>query len=72
MPTLKKYFPIRGTVSHYSDFAATHRRFLVWGVLDQSGWLLRKLKTEGAQVTEIGKFDSVYADPQLFEVNLDP
>ena len=72
LPTLKKYFPIRGTVSQYSDFAATHRRFLVWGVLDQSGWLLRKLKTEGAQVNEIGKFDSVYADPQLFEVNLDP
>jgi len=71
MPTLKKYFPIRGTVSQYADFAATHRRFLVWGVMDQSGWLLRKLKTEGAQVNEIGKFD-VYADPQLFEVNLDP
>ena len=72
LPTLKKYFPIRGTVSQYSDFAAAHRRFLVWGVTDQSGWLLRKLKTEGAQVNEIGKFDTVYADSQLFEVDLDP
>lgn len=72
MPTLKRYFPIRGTVSQYSDFAATHRHFLVWGVMDQGGWLLRKLKTEGARITEIGKFETVYADSQLYEISLDP
>jgi uncharacterized protein (TIRG00374 family) len=72
LPTLKKYFPIRATVSPYTDFVAKHRTFLVWGVMDQSGWLLRKLKTEGARIIEAGKFDTVYADSQLYEINLDP
>jgi hypothetical protein len=69
---MKQYFPIRANVSPYADFVAAHRHFLVWGVMDQQGWLLRKLKTEGALVTELGKFDTPYADSQLSEVWLVP
>jgi hypothetical protein len=69
---MKQYFPIRANVSSYAGFMATHRHFLVWGVMDQQGWLLRKLKTEGARITKIGKFDTPYADSQLSEVTLDP
>ena len=70
---MKQYFPLRSNVSSYADFAATHRHFLVWGEIDrEQGWLLTKLKAEGAQVTEIGHFDSPYPDSQLYEVRLDP
>ena len=71
MPEVKRSFPVRGNVSRYADFAAAHRHFLVWGVMDQTGWLLRKLKTEGAHITEIGKFHTPYADSELYEVWLD-
>jgi hypothetical protein len=72
MLVMKQYFPIRANVSPYADFAATHRHFLVWGEMDLNGWLLRKLKTEGAQLTQIGKFDTSYLDSELYEVRLDP
>jgi len=72
MLVMKQYFPIRANVSPYADFAATHRHFLVWGEMDLNGWLLRKLKTEGAHLTQIGKFDTPYLDSELYEVRLDP
>ena len=71
LPVMKQYFPIRANVSSYSEFTSTHRHFLVWGVPGQQGWLLTKLNAEGAQVTEIGRFDSPYSDPELYEVRLD-
>ena len=71
--TMKQYFPIRANVSSYGDFAATHRHFLVWGETgEQQGWLLTKLKAEGAQVSELGRFDSPYPDSRLYEVTLKP
>jgi len=70
---MKQHFPIRANVSRYADFAATHRHFLVWGAIEkQQGWLLTKLKAEGAQVTEIGLFESPYEDSRLYEVTLRP
>src|SRR5581483_5266857 len=72
MPEVKRSFPVRRKISRYADFAAVHQHFLVWGVLDQAGWLLRKLKTEGARMIEIGKFNTPYADSQLYEVWLKP
>jgi hypothetical protein len=69
---MKQHFPIRANVSTFAEFTATHRHFLVWGVMDQQGWLLRKLSTEGARITKIGKFETPYADSQLSEVRLDP
>ena len=66
---MKQYFPIRANVSPYADFAATHRHFLVWGEPEQQqGWLLTKLKAEGAQITELGHFDSPYPDSHLYDV----
>jgi len=71
--TMKQYFPIRSNVSSYADFAAAHRHFLVWGETgEQQGWLLTKLKAEGAQVTELGRFRSPYPDSRLYEVTLQP
>ena len=68
---MKQYFPLRANVSPYADFAATHRHFLVWGEPEQQqGWLLTKLKAEGAQVTELGHFDSPYPDSRLYDVVL--
>ena len=72
LPVLKQYFPIRGNAPSYADFAATHRHFLVWGEMDMNGWLLRKLKTEGARLTKIGTFEAPYLDAELYEVWLDP
>lgn len=72
LAVMRRYFPIRANVSSYADFVAKHKHFLVWGVMDQSGWLLRKLKTEGAHITEVGKFSTVYRDSELSEVTLDP
>lgn len=70
---LKAYFPIRSNIESYSDFAAAHHHFLVWGEPgEQQGWLLTKLKAEAAQVDEIGFFDSPYPDSRLYEVRLDP
>ncbi|MCU1335579.1 MAG: hypothetical protein JWO19_1160 [Bryobacterales bacterium] len=69
---MKQYFPIRANPVLYADFVATHRHFLVWGEMDFNGWLLRKLKTEGAHLTQIGKFDTPYLDSLLYEVRLDP
>jgi len=70
---IKQHFPIRANVSSYDAFAATHRHFLVWGEIDrEQGWLLRKLETEGAQVKELGDFDSSYKDSKLYEVTLNP
>jgi hypothetical protein len=71
LPVMKQYFPIRANVASYSEFTSTHRHFLVWGVPGQQGWLLTKLNAEGAQVKEIGRFDSPYSDPELYEVRLD-
>jgi hypothetical protein len=70
---VKQYFPIRANVSSYADFAAMHRHFLVWGEMNrEQGWLLTKLKTDGAHITEIGYFESPYPDSELFEVTLNP
>jgi Dolichyl-phosphate-mannose-protein mannosyltransferase len=70
---MKQYFPIRSNVSSYADFAAAHRHFLVWGETGrQQGWLLTKLESEGAQVKEIGHFDTPYPDSRMYEVTLSP
>ena len=69
--TMKQHFPIRSNVSAYSDFAVAHRHFLVWGEKgEQQGWLLTKLEAEGANIAEIGVFDSPYPDSRLYEVTL--
>ena len=72
LPLLKRYFPIRANVSPYSAFVAEHRQFLVWGRIDDElGWLLRKLRAEGAAVTELGAFESEDYSGSLYEVTLD-
>ena len=68
---MKKYFPIRSNVLTYAEFAKTHKHFLVWGEIGkQQGWLLTKLEAEGADVKEIGSFESAYKDSRLYEVKL--
>ena len=70
---LKQHFPIRANASTYADFATTHRHFMVFGDINlQRGWLLLKLKAEGAQVTELGRLDTPYPASKLYEVRLDP
>jgi len=71
--TMKQHFPIRANGSTYADFASKYRHFMVFGDTDQHrGWLLLKLKAEGAQVTELGRLDTPYPDSKLYEVRLDP
>jgi hypothetical protein len=70
---MKQHFPIRANASSYRDFAMQHRHFMIFGDSDQHrGWLLLKLKAEGAQVTEIGRLETPYPDSNLYEVRLDP
>jgi hypothetical protein len=71
MPVLKQYFPVRANTPTYSDFVAQHRHFLVYGMIDEQGeWLLKKLRAEGATLTEVGTFDTPYLDSNLYEVTL--
>lgn len=70
---MKQHFPVRANVSTYKDFAAQHRHFMIFGDSKlQRGWLLPKLKAEGAQVTELGRLETPYPDSNLYEVRLDP
>jgi Dolichyl-phosphate-mannose-protein mannosyltransferase len=71
VPLMKQYFPIRANVSSYAEFVKTHRHFLVWGEMDFNGWLLHKLKDDGARLIEIGNFKTAYLDSKLYEVHLD-
>ncbi len=71
VPLMKQYFPIRANVSSYAAFVNTHRHFLVWGEMDLNGWLLHKLKDDGARLIEIGNFNTAYLDSKLYEVQLD-
>jgi len=71
--TMQQHFPIRANASTYGDFAMQHRHFMIFGDPEQHrGWLLLKLKAEGAQVTELGRLDTPYPDSKLYEVRLDP
>ena len=73
LPVMKQHFPIRANSSSYGEFVAKHRHFMVLGDIGpQRGWLLVKLKAEGAQVTELGRIETPYPDPKLYEVRLDP
>jgi len=70
---MKKHFPIRANGSTYGEFAMQHRHFMIFGDPEQHrGWLLIKLKAEGAQVTELGRLDTPYPDSKLYEVRLVP
>jgi hypothetical protein len=70
LAALKQYFPVRANVAPYSEFAAQHQHFLVWGIPGKGDWLLKKLKAEDARLVEIGVFDTPYPDSHLWDVTL--
>ena len=68
---LLPYFPIRGTVAQFRDFAAQHRHFLVIGTADYpEDWLLPKLYAEHANVKLLGRYKLPYKDKAVYEVTL--
>ena len=69
--TLKKHFPMRGTVEPYRQFIAEHPQFLVFGSPEwPEDWLLRCLEDSRAKVQPVGNFGGPYKDYQLFEVTM--
>lgn len=56
-PEIEKWYPLRGKVDLWGSFASRHRRFLVYGVMeDPLGWLIPKLIDDGAEMRLRGRW----------------
>lgn len=69
---VKEVFPIPGKVEPYCSFVSTHPRFLVVGAYDHpTGWLLRKLYRDGAELRVAGVCRANTTEVcQIYEVNI--
>jgi hypothetical protein len=71
LPATTRYFPIRAHLTAYKDFIAGNHHFLVLAQeSDPEGWLLLKLKADGARVDLRYKVSGSYADNEIFEVQM--
>lgn len=69
MAYLKRFFPIRATVTPYDQFVTEHPTFLVLGTIDyHEDWLLRRLIDIHASLLYLGD----YYGQQLYQVTMPP
>lgn len=67
MAYLKRFFPIRATVTPYDEFVAEHPTFLVLGTVEyHEDWLLRRLIDIHATLVYLGN----YYGQQLYQVTM--
>ncbi|BDC50926.1 hypothetical protein F183_A32420 [Bryobacterales bacterium F-183] len=69
----RRWFPLRGNVTPYSDFVQKHDQFLVLATPDfPEDWLFARLKEDGARIRLVADEKTPYRDRQLYLVELKP
>lgn len=62
-------FPMRASVTTYSEFLGDHHHFYVLGQYDDpEEWLLHKLQADGASLRMLGPTKGSYKDHDLYEI----
>jgi len=71
-PVIRKWFPIRGKTSSYSDFMKANKRFLMIGSYEQVlEWLPHKLVADGVHLRYVGEYAWGVGDVIVLEAQQD-